>query len=63
MANLGRLNEGCQVKDLWAFSSDKFNGESQVYDDNDGDDDYSPRRRRPDNYGAIGTGRAESGTA
>ena len=30
MANLGRLNEGSQVKDLWAFSSDKFNGESQV---------------------------------
>ncbi len=43
MANLGRLNEGFQVKDLWAFSSDKFNGESQVYDDDDGDDDYSPR--------------------
>lgn len=39
MANLGRLNEGSQMKDLWAFSSDKFDGESQVYDDDDGDDD------------------------
>lgn len=48
MANSGRLNEGSQVKDLQAFSSDKFNGESQIYDDDDGNDDYSPRRHRLD---------------